>query len=69
VEDPKQPLIQEWRSEALRLRLHAMRGLPLVIRFAVTPEADWLYGINISGWPEGYDSHDARPVEVEIRRE
>ena len=69
VEDQKQPLIQEWRSEALRVRLRAMRGLPLVIRFAVTPESDWLYGVNISGWPEGYDAHDARPVEVEIRRE
>ncbi len=69
VEDPKQPLIQEWRIDRFFIRLRAMRGLPLIIRFAVTPESDWLYGINISGWPEGYDAHDARPVEVEIRRQ
>ena len=69
VEDAKQPLIQEWRTDGFRLRLRAMRGLPLIIRFAVMPESDWLYGINISGWPEGYDAHDARPVEVEIRRQ
>ena len=68
--EPKgQPLIQEWRVEGFFVRLRAMRGLPLTIRFAVTPEADWPYGINISNWPEGYDNKtDARPVEVEIRR-
>jgi hypothetical protein len=46
-----------------------MRGLPLKIRFEVTPESDWLYGVNISNWPEGYDSKDARPVEVELRHD
>ena len=68
--EPKgQPLIQEWRVEGFFVRLRAMRGLPLTIRFAVTPEADWPYGVNISNWPEGYDNKtDARPVEVEIRR-
>ena len=68
--EPKgQPLIQEWRVEGFFVRLRAMRGLPLTIRFAVTPEADWPYGINISNWPEGYDNKtDARPVEVEISR-
>lgn len=64
------PVIQEWIVEGFFVRLRAMRGLPLTIRFAVTPEADWPYGINISNWPEGYDnSKDAKPVEVEIRRE
>ena len=53
----------------LLLRLRAMRGLPMTIRFEVTPESDWLYGVNISNWPEGYDAKDARPVEVELRRE
>ena len=67
VEPPGQPLIQEWRLTGRLLRLRAMRGLPLTIRFAVTPESDWLYGVNISNWPEGYDSKDARPVEVELR--
>jgi hypothetical protein len=62
-----QPLIQEWRMTGLLLRLRAMRGLALTIRFEVTPDTDWLYGVNISNWPEGYDSKDARPVEVELR--
>ncbi|MDX6575901.1 MAG: mannan endo,4-beta-mannosidase [Blastocatellia bacterium] len=67
VEDPKAPLIQEWKVDSLSVRLAAARGLPLRIRFAVTPESDWLYGVNISNWPEGYVSHDAKPVEVEVR--
>ena len=66
VEDPKAPLIQEWKIDSLSLRLSAARGLRLAVRFAVTAESDWLYGINISNWPEGYVSHDATPVEVEI---
>jgi len=67
VEPAGQPLIQEWRIDGFFVRLRAMRGLPLTIRFAVTPESDWLYGVNISNWPEGYDSHDAKPIEVELR--
>jgi hypothetical protein len=62
-----QPLIQEWSIDSWALRLRAVRGLPLTIRFAVTVDSDWLYGINISNWPEGYDAHDAKPVEVEVR--
>lgn len=68
VEPNGQPLIQEWRVDALLVRLRAMRGKSISIRFAVTPESDWLYGMNISNWPEGYDSHDAKPIEVEVRR-
>ena len=60
-------IVQEWRLTGRLLRLRAMRGLPLTIRFAVTPESDWLYGVNISNWPEGYDSKDAKPIEVELR--
>ena len=67
VEPAKEPLIQEWSIDSWALRLRAARGLPLTIRFAVTVDSDWLYGINISNWPEGYDSHDAKPVEVEVR--
>jgi mannan endo-1,4-beta-mannosidase len=67
VAEKAQPTIQEWRLTGRLLRLRAMRGLPLTIRFAVTPRSDWLYGVNISNWPEGYDSKDARPVEVELR--
>ncbi|PYS67563.1 MAG: hypothetical protein DMF69_22680 [Acidobacteria bacterium] len=62
-----QPLIQEWRMTGLFLRLRAMRGLPLKVRFEVTPESDWLYGVNVSNWPEGYDAKDAKPIEVELR--
>ncbi|HEX3084573.1 MAG TPA: cellulase family glycosylhydrolase, partial [Pyrinomonadaceae bacterium] len=65
-EDPKSPAIQEWKIDSWNVRLNAARGYPLTIRFAVTPESDWLYGINISNWPEGYESHDAAPVEVTI---
>jgi mannan endo-1,4-beta-mannosidase len=67
VEPKGQAIIQEWRLTGRLLRLRAMRGLPLKIRLAVTPESDWLYGVNISNWPEGYDSKDAKPVEVEVR--
>jgi len=67
VEPAKQPLIQEWSIDSWALRLRAARGLPITIRFAVTVDSDWLYGINISNWPEGYEAHDAKPVEVELR--
>jgi mannan endo-1,4-beta-mannosidase len=67
VEPARQPLIQEWSIDTWSIRLRAARGLPITIRFAVTIDSDWLYGVNISNWPEGYDSHDAKPVEVEVR--
>jgi mannan endo-1,4-beta-mannosidase len=67
AEDPKAPLIQEWSIDTWSTRLRALRGLPVTIRFAVLVESDWLYGINISNWPAGYDSHDASPVEFEVR--
>jgi mannan endo-1,4-beta-mannosidase len=67
VEDTRQPMIQEWRVSSWWPRLAAMRGSTLKIRFAVTADSDWLYGVNISNWPEGYDSHDAKPIEVELR--
>jgi hypothetical protein len=63
-----QTFLQEWRMTGLFLRLRAMRGMPLQVRFEVTPESDWLYGVNVSNWPEGYDAKEARPVEVELRR-
>lgn len=66
-EDPKAPLIQEWKIDSWSPRLRAARGLPFTIRFEVKPDADWLYGVNISNWPEGYDSKNATPVEVELR--
>jgi len=66
-ESKGQTLIQEWKATGLMLRLQAMRGLPLAVRFAVEPESDWLYGVNISNWPEGYDAKDAKPIELELR--
>jgi mannan endo-1,4-beta-mannosidase len=67
VEDPKAPLIQEWKIDSWGPRLRAARGLPFKVRFEVKPDSDWIYGVNISNWPEGYDAHDATPVEVELR--
>ena len=68
VEPAAEPFIQEWRVDKWSVRWRAMRGQPLSIRFVVTPEADWPYGVNISNWPAGYESHEAKPVEVEVRR-
>ena len=67
VRDKPQPSIQEWRVTSWAPRLSAMRGQTLKIRFAVTADSDWLYGLNISNWPEGYESNGAKPVEVELR--
>lgn len=67
VEPAGQPIIQEWSIDSWLVRLRAARGLPFTVRFAVTIDSDWLYGVNISNWPEGYDPHDAKPVEVEVR--
>ena len=65
-EDPKTPLIQEWKIDTWSTRLRAARGRSFTVRFAVTPESDWLYGINISNWPDGYEAQDAAPLEVTI---
>ena len=67
IEDPKNPFIQEWKIDSWSLRLSAVRGYPMTVRFAVAPESDWPYGANISNWSTEYISHDAAPVEVEIR--
>ena len=67
-EPSRQAYIQEWRVSGLLVRLGAMRGLPIKLRFEVEPEADWVYGLNISNWPEGYDAKDSTPLEVEVRR-
>jgi len=66
-EDPKSPLIQEWKIDSWGPRLRVARGRSFTVRFAVTPESDWLYGVNISNWPVGYEAHDATPVEVEVK--
>ena len=67
VEDPKAPLILEWQVNSFSARWRAARGQPFTVRFAVLPNSDWIYGINISNWPAVYQSHDAAPVEVELK--
>ena len=67
VEDQKTPLIQEWQITSLSARLRVARGKPFTVRFAVLPDSDWIYGVNISNWPEGYQAHEAAPIEVEIK--
>ncbi len=67
VEPKGQPLIQEWAIDSWGPRLRAARGLPISNRIEVTVDSDWIYGINISTWPEGYEPHDAKHNEVEIR--
>ncbi|HEX8474559.1 MAG TPA: cellulase family glycosylhydrolase [Pyrinomonadaceae bacterium] len=67
AEPPRQAFIQEWRIRALAPRARAALGQPLSIRFAVAPDADQPYGLNISNFPEGYDSRGAFPIEVEIK--
>jgi mannan endo-1,4-beta-mannosidase len=66
-EDSKSPLIQEWKVDSWSPRLRVARGLPFTVRFEVRPDSDWLYGVNISNWPEGFEAHDMTPMEVEIR--
>ena len=67
IEPPREAFIQEWRVRSLWPRLAAARGRPLNIRFAVEPEADQPFGLNISNFPEGYDPGGATPVEVEVK--
>jgi mannan endo-1,4-beta-mannosidase len=64
--DPKVN-IAEWQIDSLRLRFDAWRGAALRIRFAVMPDAENPYGLNISNWPAGYDHKGAKPVEIELR--
>lgn len=64
---PPQISIQEWRINSLALRLTAARGNALTLRFSVTPNADLPFGVNISGFPEGYDAKDRTPIEIEMR--
>jgi len=67
MEDPKTSFVQEWKIDSWSLRLSAVRGYSVNIRFAVTPESDWPYGANIANWSSAYVSHDAAPVEVEVK--
>jgi mannan endo-1,4-beta-mannosidase len=67
VEDPKAPLIQEWQVDSFAARWRAARGQPFTVRFAVLPDSEWIYGVNISNWPEGYQARNAAPIEVELK--
>lgn len=68
LEQKPQAHVETWLIDSWRVRLAAMRGLQLRLRFAVEADADQPFGINISNWPEGYDAKGAKPVEVEVRR-
>ncbi|HEY0322675.1 MAG TPA: cellulase family glycosylhydrolase [Pyrinomonadaceae bacterium] len=68
VEERGQAVIREWQVDSWLVRLRALRGQPLYIRLAVTPDAEHPFGLNISNWPEGYDPRGARPIEVEIKQ-
>jgi mannan endo-1,4-beta-mannosidase len=63
---PGEVPVQTWTIDSWRVRWQAVRALPLRVRFAVEPTADLPYGMNISGWPEGFDAKGATPVEVEV---
>jgi mannan endo-1,4-beta-mannosidase len=67
VEERGRAFIGEWQVDSWPLRLSALRGKSLSIRFAVTTYAGQPFGLNISNWPEGYDPRGAKPIEVEIR--
>ncbi|GAC1446845.1 MAG: hypothetical protein NVSMB56_09430 [Pyrinomonadaceae bacterium] len=67
LDTPTQLSIQEWRINSLIPRLAAARGNALTLRFSVTPDADLPFGINISGYPEGYDAHNAAPIEILVK--
>jgi hypothetical protein len=67
VEASGQAVVREWQVDNWLVRLSRWRGQALTIRFAVTPEAEHPFGLNISNWPAGYDARGAKPIEVEIR--
>ncbi|HYO92131.1 MAG TPA: hypothetical protein VEQ40_10860, partial [Pyrinomonadaceae bacterium] len=67
VEAKGQAVVREWQVDSWLIRLSASRSQPIHIRLAVTPDAKNPFGLNISNWPEGYDSRGAKPIEVEIR--
>lgn len=67
VENPKQAIVQKWNVDSLAVRMYALRGLPLSIRFAVKVDADNPFGLNISNFSEGHEPPDARPIEVQVR--
>lgn len=67
VEAAGQAVVREWQVDSWAVRLKVWRGQALRIRFAVTPEARYPFGLNISNWPEGYDARGAKPIEIEIR--
>jgi hypothetical protein len=57
-EDPKLPLIQEWKIDSWNVRSRSS-WLSSDNQICRDARFSWLYSINISNWPEGYESHDA----------
>ncbi|MGH9901445.1 MAG: hypothetical protein ACRD68_06480, partial [Pyrinomonadaceae bacterium] len=67
VERLPHAVVEEWRVDALAVRTRAALGRSLSVRFAVEPDADQPFGINISNFPEGYDARGAAPIEIQIK--
>jgi mannan endo-1,4-beta-mannosidase len=67
VEARGQAFVGQWQVESWAVLLEAWRGQPIRIRFAVTTAAQYPFGLNISNWPEGYDPHGTKPIEIEIQ--
>lgn len=59
-------LTEEWRVDALALRLAAARGQKLFVRFEVRPDAGEPYGLNLTKYAD-HDIAQRAPIEVEIR--
>lgn len=67
LENPREALVQDWSVDSYAVRMRAMRGLSLSIRFEVRVDADSPFGLNISNFSEGHMPPDERPIEVEVR--
>ncbi|MEJ7617063.1 MAG: hypothetical protein WKF30_08925 [Pyrinomonadaceae bacterium] len=59
-------LTQVWRISSLPLRLAASRGQELIVKFAVSADAEHPYGLNITKYAN-FDTADRAPIEVELR--
>lgn len=57
---------QEWRVASWPLRLAASRGQELIVKLAVTPDAEYPYGLNLTKYPD-FNIADRAPIEVELR--
>jgi mannan endo-1,4-beta-mannosidase len=66
VEDAQNAVVEEWVVDSYRVRFLAGRGDRLSIRFAVLPDADAPFGLNISNYAESHNRPNQKPIEVVI---